>query len=175
MAIIYQSDDEKDNPDKIQDYPDAQDAPEIDPEDEEAQEIERQINEYQTSEHFKERLQHINFNHTDRQELLTQIEKSLCLFHIDYVNTIYLVLLQCENYIVENHEKNLRGLAYNLINDQQMKTYIEILRIKYLGRPEEYIEMPIEFKIGLTACYITAKTYIANKRKQEEEEEFEME
>ncbi len=142
-----------------------QPQPELTPE---AKDIENQISQYKNSQAFKLELQDIDFNNPNRQELLTIVEaRCTNTVSFDYLQGVLIVFQQLENIANKKSGDRFTGLAKALYEDHQIRKNIELLRIKYLSKLSDYVNLPPEYALVLSMAAVSIRVFMKSAPKEE--------
>lgn len=133
--------------------------------------IERQIQEYKKSDVFRPKLEGIDWDNSNREELLSDVQARTSSFSLDYMTGIEMMLRKTlESRLCEKSDR-FRGVARNIMSDEEVRGLLETIRIKRLGSIGGFINLPPEVKLILTGLTIVYKTYIMNDPEMRVEQE----
>jgi len=133
-----------------------------------AQSIESQIHSFKNSEVFKHELTDINFNDSNRPELLKSIETRVSgTVSMDYMSAVLIAFQQLEIFVNSRTDDMFLGLAKNLYEDLSIRKNIELLKIKYMSSISNYVQLGPEYCLIISIAYVSVKTFMVNKKKNE--------
>ena len=124
--------------------------------------VERQIREYQNSKLFAKKLEGVDWEVDDREELLREVQRKTSAFSVDYLTAVELILKNTLEKAMVQKSPRFEGIAHNLISDEQIQALLEQIRIKRFGAVGGFVNLPPELQLVLTSLTVIYKTYLLN-------------